>query len=439
MRAIRKNLPNFFAILGLMVIAAGVGGYILSNQRLRFPWEGKVFKVNAEFTTAQAVTPGQGQTVRVSGVRVGDISKVRLVDGRAIVTMDLEPEFDDLVRTDATALLRPKTGLKDMFIELQPGSDGAPAVKEGWTMPVANTLPDVNPDEILGALDGDTRDYLKLLVGGAGKGLEKRGSSLRDVFRRFEPTHRDLARVSTAVATRRENLRRLISSLNGLNRELASRDGELTRLVGASSAVFRAFASEQGSISRSVDALPATLRRTTETLGKVEAFAKVLAPAAEELRPAARALDTANRAIRPFVREAAPTLETEVRPFVRAARPVVRSLAPATANVTKATPDLTRTTRVLNSLFNMLGHNKDGREGPEDPDRDEGYLFWLGWLQHNGSAVFSTSDANGPLRALTIGGTCNTLKSTAAANPPLNLVLAPALLDPTICAAEGRP
>jgi ABC-type transporter Mla subunit MlaD len=46
----------------------------------------------------------------VSGVRVGDISKVELQDGRAIVTMDLEPEFGDLVHTDAKALLRPKTG-----------------------------------------------------------------------------------------------------------------------------------------------------------------------------------------------------------------------------------------------------------------------------------------------------------------------------------------
>jgi phospholipid/cholesterol/gamma-HCH transport system substrate-binding protein len=219
--AIRKSLTNFIAVIVLMVIAAGVGGYILSNQRLRFPWEASTFKLKAAFTTAQAVTPGQGQTVRVSGVRIGDISKVDLKNGEAIVSMDLDPEYKNLVHTDATALLRPKTGLKDMFIELNPGSKSAPLAKQGWTMPVANTLPDINPDEIFASLDSDTRDYLKLLVDGAGTGLKGRGSSLREVFARFEPTHRDLARVTHEVAKRHKNLAHLIHSLNVLNKELA--------------------------------------------------------------------------------------------------------------------------------------------------------------------------------------------------------------------------
>ena len=69
-RTIRKNLVNFAAIVGLMVIASAVSVYILSNQRLRFPiFEDKPFEVFAEFQTAQAVTAGQGQTVRVAGVR----------------------------------------------------------------------------------------------------------------------------------------------------------------------------------------------------------------------------------------------------------------------------------------------------------------------------------------------------------------------------------
>ena len=69
---------------------------------------------------------GQGQTVRVAGVRIGDIGAVELKDGRAIVRMDIDRKYEDMVHTDATALLRPKTGLKDMFIQLDPGTDGAP-------------------------------------------------------------------------------------------------------------------------------------------------------------------------------------------------------------------------------------------------------------------------------------------------------------------------
>jgi phospholipid/cholesterol/gamma-HCH transport system substrate-binding protein len=124
--AIRKHAGHFAAVVGLALLAALVGGYIMHNQRMRFPWEGKTFELQAAFSTAQAVTPGQGQTVRVSGVRVGDITKVGLEDGHAVVTLALDPEYKDLVHTDATALLRPKTGLKDMFIELDPGPTRRP-------------------------------------------------------------------------------------------------------------------------------------------------------------------------------------------------------------------------------------------------------------------------------------------------------------------------
>ena len=51
-----------------------------------------------------------------------------------------------------------------MFIELEPGGGDAPVAKEDWTIPVRRPSPDVNPDEILGTLDSDTRDYLRLLI-----------------------------------------------------------------------------------------------------------------------------------------------------------------------------------------------------------------------------------------------------------------------------------
>ena len=66
--AIKKNLGNFAAIIGLVLIAAGVSVYILGKQRMRFPFvQAKPYQLKAEFSTAQAVVAGQGQTVRVSG------------------------------------------------------------------------------------------------------------------------------------------------------------------------------------------------------------------------------------------------------------------------------------------------------------------------------------------------------------------------------------
>jgi phospholipid/cholesterol/gamma-HCH transport system substrate-binding protein len=300
-------------------------------------------------------------------------------------------------------------------------------------LPVSNTLPDVNPDEIYSLLDADTRDYLQLLIGGAAQGLKGRGGDLREVFRRFEPTHRDLAKVNQYVALRHRNLRRLIHQLNVLNGALAQKGNDLAELVGTSSQVFRALASQDQNITRAVGDLPGTLRQTTQTFGKVKTLADVLGPAVTKLRPTVKALDSANQEITPFAKEAAPILRTAIRPFVRDARPVVRDLKPASKNLAAATPDLTRSFTVLNHLFNMVGFNPNGREGPGVAKRDEGFLFWIAWLDHDGAALFSSSDANGPFRPVTLGAPCSTLKQTGDANEPLGMMLAPALADPNVC------
>jgi phospholipid/cholesterol/gamma-HCH transport system substrate-binding protein len=319
--AIKKNLGNFIAIIALILISGGVSLFILSKQRMRIPFvQPKPFVLKAEFSTAQAVVAGQGQTVRVAGVRIGDIGSVSLKDGHAVVSMKVDPQYKKLVHANATALLRPKTGLKDMFIDLQPGGGDAPVVKPGFTIPIRATQPDVNPDEILGVLDTDTRDYLQLLVNGLGAGLKHRGGDLRDLFARFEPTHRDLERVNGAVATRRHNLRHLVTSLNVLSKELASHDDQLSQLVDSSAAVFGSFAQEGRNVSSAVHQLPSTLRQTTDTLGRVQTFAELLGPTTEKLRPAARALDPANQAVRPRGRPAAAEEHPPVRARVAPAR-----------------------------------------------------------------------------------------------------------------------
>ena len=35
---------------------------------------------------------------------------------------------------------------------------------------------------------------------------------------------------------------------------------------------------------------------------------------------------------------------------------------------------------MVNRFFNMAAFNPGGREGPDVPGREEGYLFWLAWV-----------------------------------------------------------
>jgi phospholipid/cholesterol/gamma-HCH transport system substrate-binding protein len=432
--AIRKHLADFLAVVAVFVLGAGVAAWILSNQRLRFPLiEDKPFVIEMELQNAQAVQPGQGQTIRSAGVEIGQIGEVTLEEGVAVVEMQLEPRYEGYVRDDATALLRSKTGLKDMFVELDPG-EGEP-LEEGDRIAVANTAPDIDPDEVLAALDADTRDYLKLLVSGAGKGLQGHGDDLRETFKRFAPLHRDLDRATEAIADRRDNLRRLIHNYGLLVEELGGKDEDLTRLVRASNAVFDSFAAEESNVSAFVSKLPGALRQTRVTLAKVDRLGQRLGPAMESLRPPFRKLDEANRAVLPFVEEATPIIRDEIRPFTRAGRPFFRDLGVASRDLSKAGPDLTRTFRGLNRLFNIGAHNPNGNEEltgdlAKDRARDEGYLYWLAWTAQNTVSLFSTSDAQGPFRRIFLGGVnCNTFTGEGIPEPISNL-----LGDAGVCA-----
>ena len=430
-RAIKENLVNFIAIIGLMAIATGVSYYILQNQRLRIPFiEEEPFVLKAAFETGQAVTPGQGQTVRLSGVRLGDISKVELENGRAIITMELDKKHAGLVKENWRGLLRPKTGLKDMFIELMPGKGDAPAAKAGWTMPVSNTLPDVNPDEFLASLDADTRDYLKLLLNGARVGLQGRANDLNQVLKRFEPTYRDLAAVQGEVAKKRKDLARLVNALDTVYTELGTADDDIAELVQSSSRVFNALARERDNIEATVHELPSTLATTTDALTRVERMAKILGPASDRLIPVAGALQRSNAATTPFAREAAPLLRDDIRPFVREARPFVTELQPAVGDLVEAEPNLKRTVAALNGLFNLLAYNDKGRQGPDVEGRDEGYLFYFAWLAHQSVSLFSAQDAHGVFRPLVLAGTCNTLAGSLSQLPAS--ITAP-LYDQNVC------
>jgi len=438
--AIRKHLRDAIAIVVLLIIALIVTAVILSNQRVSLPgavpWLGKDFvEVEAELTTAQAVTPGQGQTVNIAGVQVGQIASVKLEDGKAIVGMKIESEYAPIYR-DATVLLRPKTGLKDMVAELTPGTEAAGELVEGQRIPISQTLPDVNLDEVLAALDSDTRDYLRLLLGDGATGLKGNGRELAQTLRRIEPTAHYAREVNEQLAVRRQNLKRVIHNFSLLVEELGDKDTQLAEFVESSNAVFGVLARQDANLRATLQELPSALDETQTALAKVDRLASVLGPTLEDLRPAARALGPSLVETRPFLTETTPVIRDQLRPFTRAAIPTVRELRPAMRDLAAATPDLTRTFRVVNALLNTLAYNPPGAA-------DEGYLFWLSWANHTGQTVFATQDAHGPIRHGLVVFSCTTaqlLNSVSNTNPALG-TLVELLNGPTtdeICPASTQ-
>jgi phospholipid/cholesterol/gamma-HCH transport system substrate-binding protein len=395
-RAIREHSRDFAAIIALVVLALVTVGVIFSQQRLSLPaWVpvlgSERFELKAELSSAQAVTPGQGQTVNIAGIKVGDVSQVELEDGAAVVTMDIDEEYVPLIHDNASILLRPKTGLQDMTLELDPGK-GSGEVEEGSTIPLARTQPNVNPDQILAALDADTRDSLTLLLQGGAEGLggERKGQELSAGFRRFEPTARDLAKISSAVAKRRANLRSVVHTFRQVSEELGRSDTRLADFVSSSNSVMGALARQEASIRAALQELPGALEETNAALQSSDGLSLELGPAAEALRPAARALAPALRQTRPLFRETLPSIQNQLRPFARRVQPTVVDLRRASDKLGAATPPLARAFGDLNDLLNALAFNPAGTA-------EEGYLFWASWLNHNTNATLFTQDGGGPL------------------------------------------
>jgi phospholipid/cholesterol/gamma-HCH transport system substrate-binding protein len=430
--AIRKHLRDFIAIAVLIVVGLVATYIIVQQQRLRIPFlESKPFELKAEFSSAQAVVPGQGQSINVAGVEIGQVENVQLESGRAVVTFGIDRQYLPIYK-NATILLRPRTGLQDMFFQLDPGTKSAGVIPDGGTVPLSNTAPDVNLDEILSALDGDTQAYLRLLLIGGGQGLKGQGQNLGKVLASLGPLNRDLDRLNSMVAERRHQLADLVHNLGVLTKTIGEHRGDVTSFVRANNAALSAIGAQDPNVQRAVSLLPSTLSTATNTFEKVNGFAHELGPAFNALRPFARHLDALNTSVRQVATEDTPIIKDQIRPFVRAARPDLPPLDKAAQRYSKAAPKLTTLGSEINRLANMAAYNPHGAQGcpngqcdPQPagkPARDEGYLYWLAWLGHNGDTVFQNQDANGLYRRIYFTASCTEVQNILLSSPLAPLV-----------------
>jgi phospholipid/cholesterol/gamma-HCH transport system substrate-binding protein len=385
-----KNLrreARWLPIIALIVLLALASAfYLLSNQRVTNPLDDS-YTLNAEFQNAIAVVPNLGAAVNVAGVKVGQISGRELKNGRAVLELRIEPDKLAHIYDGATARLVPNTPLKDMQVDLTPGDPKAAELKHGDTISVANTATPVDSDELMHALDTDTREYLSLLIANTNIGLHGRGPDLRALLRTLGPASGQIRRIAALMASRRHTLPRLVHNLNLLTTAAAQEDDSIARIVTAGNATLSAVASQDAALRESITRLPGTLSTARSTLLDAAPFARSLRRTLEALEPSIPRLKETLQSTPDALRGFLPLPVPELKRFTTAVLPLGPPTKSAAQNLGAANPSLIKAFAAINDTTNILGYNPEG--GPH------GYLFWLAWFAHNANSMLSTQDAHG--------------------------------------------
>ena len=319
-RAIREYGRYVAAIVFFAALSVVCGVYILSQQHLRTPFQDR-YTVKVQMPTSQSLTSGKNQPVNVAGVRVGDVVKTELQDGRSMVTLSVDKHKLPAVFSDRRGAASPQHALKYMQIELFPGHRASGKLRD-WsgTIRVEKTLVPVDSDEFLAALDADTRRLLP----GPGRGLRARpggpGPRPAGSAARLGPTTTQLHQLGDALAARRTEMRRLVHNLAVLSHATAAKDRELGTAVEAGATTLRAIAGQDAALRDSIAQLPGTLSAARSTLGHATTLADEVGPTLNSLSPAARRLPGALRDVDPLLKVTEPLVRTKLRPLVEGRR-----------------------------------------------------------------------------------------------------------------------
>jgi phospholipid/cholesterol/gamma-HCH transport system substrate-binding protein len=445
---VRRRLPRTNAgigLLALVVIAALV--YLGFTKEIPFRDH---YEVRAAFQTANNLKPGS--PVRIAGVEIGEVTKVEPAERGghgAIVTMRVSDEGRP-VHADATAKIRPRIFLEgNFFVDLTAGSASAPELEQGDTIPVNQTATPVQLDEVLTALQSDTREDLKTLLDAYGEGLE--GAGARGFNRSipyWEPAYRDTAIVNEALLGETEgDLSGYIDKAGATAAALDRNREQLKSLITDFHTTAGAFAREEGNLRAALDELPRTLRAAHPALGELNEAFPPLRALAVELRPGVQSSGPTIDAAMPFVRELRGLVsEPELRGLTADLRPTVPALA---ALVDRSIP-LYRKVRRAASCQNSVILPWSRQTVPDKHFPAEGPVFEEAPKPLPGLAGESRSgDANGQwFRVLAAGGkNLVTLKPGTFATTPEPLIGAnppkpksrPPLKPATPCETQQTP
>ena len=170
---LNRTSPVRFAIVFLVIVAIAL--YFGFTKHIPFKHG---FRLNAQF--ASAINIKAKSPVRIAGVDVGKVTGSSATARPALVSMEIESRGLP-IHSDATVKIRPRIFLEgNWFVELQPGSPSTKTLSSGATLPITQTSDPVQLDQVLDALNTDTRTNLQNFLIGYGDGLTRKPSKADD-------------------------------------------------------------------------------------------------------------------------------------------------------------------------------------------------------------------------------------------------------------------
>jgi phospholipid/cholesterol/gamma-HCH transport system substrate-binding protein len=248
--------------------------------------EGYRFTVPVDEATQLAVE----SDVRISGVSVGKVKRIDLGDGgKAEATVELDSKYAP-IPTDTNATLRQKTLLGETYIELSPGSQDGPTLKEGGTLAASQVAPSVQLDEIFRAFDPKTREAFQTWMQSSAVATSGRGEDISNAIASLEPFADEANTTLRLLDSQKRAVGQLIRDGGESFQALSERQGQLSGLIRNSNRVFQTTARRNAELEDTFRIFPTFLRESRTTLARLETFARTSDPVVRQLRPAIQEL-----------------------------------------------------------------------------------------------------------------------------------------------------
>jgi phospholipid/cholesterol/gamma-HCH transport system substrate-binding protein len=215
----RERNPVPIGIAGLVVIAVLL---VLAFNASNLPLIGGGTTYSAAFSEAGGIK--DGDDVRIAGVKVGEVTAVDLEDQHVRVDFKITDDVGFGPLTSAS--VRMKTILGQKYLALAPA--GAGQLEAGAEIPLDRTT---SSYDVINAFQDLTTTTERIDTKQLAESLDVIATEFKDTPESVRGSLDGLSRLSRTVASRDEQLSRLLARANSVTSLVASRGDQLERLL----------------------------------------------------------------------------------------------------------------------------------------------------------------------------------------------------------------